>query len=302
MPHSTEMEIARLAARQHGIFTRSQALAAGATSATIARRVSSGRVAALYPGVYRVAGAPRSWEQQLLVACFAWGGRCAIARRSALAMWSMPGGRKDPIEIAIPRGRRRPAAPGIAREARDLRRSDVRFVGAIPVTSPARTLFDLARCGDIDTAEEALDDGLRRGLVTLPQLEATARRQHGRPGVKALLALIQERTGFGVVPQTLFESRLLRAIRRAGLPLPVPQYEIWEAGRLIAIPDFAYPELKIAIEADGRRWHSGKRWSRDLARRNALTTRGWRIIHVTWDALHHRPDTVIADIVAALNL
>ena len=51
----------------------------------------------------------------------------------------------------------------------------------------------------------------------------------------------------------------------------------------MAIVDFAYPDIKLAIEAEGYRWHSSRaRWERDLERRNELTALGWRVIHVTW--------------------
>lgn len=65
--------------------------------------------------------------------------------------------------------------------------------------------------------------------------------------------------------------------------------------------DFAYPEVKVAIEAEGYRWHSGRpRWEHDLARRNAITRLGRRVIHVTRNDLTTRPDEVVAEIGAAL--
>jgi len=63
------------------------------------------------------------------------------------------------------------------------------------------------------------------------------------------------------------------------------------------VVDFAFPEARVAIEADGYRWHSGRaRWERDLARRNSLTALGWRIVHVTWADLTQDPATLIARI------
>ena len=72
-------------------------------------------------------------------------------------------------------------------------------------------------------------------------------------------------------------------------------------GRLVAVIDFAYPDLKVAIEVDGYRWHTGRaRWEHDLARRNRVTTLGWRVIHVTDRDIDARPDRVVGTVAAAL--
>jgi len=74
-------------------------------------------------------------------------------------------------------------------------------------------------------------------------------------------------------------------LRAAGLPEPEAQYEIHAAGRLVARVDFAYPELLLAIEVDGYRWHSARHHlDRDRDRRNDLTELRWRILHITHEA------------------
>jgi very-short-patch-repair endonuclease len=101
----------------------------------------------------------------------------------------------------------------------------------------------------------------------------------------------------------VLEARLLRVIRRhRTLPEPVAQYEVREQGRFVARVDFAYPERKIAIEADGYRWHSdAARWRRDLSRRNELTRAGWLVLHFTWADVSSRPRDVAATILAAIS-
>jgi very-short-patch-repair endonuclease len=82
----------------------------------------------------------------------------------------------------------------------------------------------------------------------------------------------------------------------------VCQHEVREGGRVLARVDFAYPDLRIAIEVDGYRWHSGRaRWERDLGRRNDLTALGWRVVHVTSSDLAHRPDRIVRMIAQALG-
>jgi very-short-patch-repair endonuclease len=82
--------------------------------------------------------------------------------------------------------------------------------------------------------------------------------------------------------------------------LPIPQYGIRERGRLLARVDFAYPDIRLAIEVDGYRWHSGRAgWEHDLERRNKLTAIGWRVIHVTSSDLEHRFDNIVRVIAEA---
>jgi hypothetical protein len=179
---------------------------------------------------------------------------------------------------------------------------DITIVEAIPVTTPERTLLDVAGVVSRDLVEEALDDTLRRGLSSLARLRWRLEEVGGvgTPGTAPLREMIEARSAGGI-PQSVFETRWLRIMRRAGLPQPELQYEIRDGGRLVARVDFAYPDAKLAIEAEGRRWHTGRvRFEQDLARRNALTKLRWQVIHVTWSDLE-APETVLATIKDGLS-
>ncbi|MPY96274.1 MAG: hypothetical protein GEV08_25400 [Acidimicrobiia bacterium] len=83
-------------------------------------------------------------------------------------------------------------------------------------------------------------------------------------------------------PATLAEARLLRRLLAHGLPRPVRQYEIREDGILVARPDFAYPERRVAVEYDSFRWHETRRAQAvTLARRNRLEGLGWHVLVAT---------------------
>ena len=100
----------------------------------------------------------------------------------------------------------------------------------------------------------------------------------------------------------MLELRLIRLLRRSGLPEPVSQYSLRRRQKVVARVDLAYPEIRLAIEADGYRYHGGPAdWRRDLARRNELTGLGWRIIHVTWDDVTRRPTTLIRQLRTAIR-
>ena len=297
---SIDDHVARLASKQHGVFGREQLLELGATRGVIQRRLLSGRWEILAGKSLRLAGAPPSWRSSLLAACLAWGAGAFASHRAAAALWHLAGFEPNLIELTVPIHRKR-AAPGIVHR-NSLLASDTTIVEAIPVTTPARTLLDIASVVLRDMVEEALDDALRRGLVSMARLRwRLDRSPRGRPGVAVLRSLIDARTS-DVVPKSVFETRLLRAINDAGLPHPVRQYPIRDRGRVVGVVDFAYPNAKLAIEADGYRWHSGRaRFDRDRVRRNALTALGWRIVHITWTDLERAPDAVAASLALLLR-
>jgi len=301
---SADRRIAELAARQHGVFTRAQAFERGVTEGMMNRRLVSGRWDRLYAGVYRVAGVPSSWRQALLAACFALGPRAVVSHRAAAALWRLPGFEPGHIELIVPRRCKRTIRGGSVHRPLILPSVDVTTIDGIPATSAARTLLDIASTAAADVIEEALDDALRRRLVSISRLrwrlDDTARK--GRPGVSLMRRLLDARTAELSVPQSVLETRLLRLLKRSDLPMPRLQHRVKDGGRLVAIVDFAYPEQLIAIEALGHRWHGGRtRWRRDLARMNALTALGWQVIHVTWDDLTERPTHVVALIGRALG-
>src|SRR5437016_1482122 len=83
-------------------FSRAQALVCGVTSDMVDRRVASGLWQRVYPGVYRLAGVPTTWQQALFAACLAWGDGAVISHRAAGALWGFPGFGPS-IELSVPR-------------------------------------------------------------------------------------------------------------------------------------------------------------------------------------------------------
>lgn len=231
-----------------------------------------------------------------MAACLAWGDGAVVSHRAAAALWRLAGFEPGPVELTVPRGRARNAPGLVHRNA--LLAPDAAALDGISVTTPARTLIDVASMAPRDAVEEALDDALRRGLVSIPRLRwRLDELGGGRRGVGTMRGLILDRDPSARLPGSGFERRVLRMLRRCGFPEPALQHEVRRDGRLVAVVDFAYPELRLAIEADGYRWHSGRaRWLHDRRRSNKLTLLGWRIIHVTWDDLTDGREAVIDSI------
>lgn len=101
--------------------------------------------------------------------------------------------------------------------------------------------------------------------------------------------------------ESRLELDLLRLIESCPVPKPVLQYEIVVAdGRRIRL-DSAWPDLRVAVESDGRRWHSTRQeFERDLERSRHITAAGWRHYRYGWTDVHQRPAAVRAEIAAAL--
>ncbi|MGZ4126679.1 MAG: endonuclease domain-containing protein [Actinomycetota bacterium] len=133
-------------------------------------------------------------------------------------------------------------------------------------------------------------------MVSIPRVRwriAEIGENGRRRGISVMRSLVDAREGRSV-PRSVFETRLLRALEQAGMPRPEIQYPVRDGAHLVAVVDFAFPSDLVAIEADGYRWHSGRaRFQNDRARRNRLTTLGWRVIHVTWQDLLEQPRAVV---------
>lgn len=289
--------MAATARRQEGLITRAQAVDAGLTPRGVDRRVAGGLLKPIYRGIYRVTGSPETWRQALLAACL-WSEGVA-SHRAAASLWKLGGIKQPVIEITSPKKLR---SHGAIAHCAILSPSDVTTIGNLPVTTPTRTLLDLAAVLERDPFEAYLADALRLELTTLDRLQRLVDKAggKGRRGSKALrstLGITAERV------ESILEYKLLRLIRRSRLPQPVGQFEVCDDGKLVARVDFAYPEIKLAIEADSYR-HHGERyaWKQDLKRRNALTARGWHVIHATWSDVADRPDEIAAEIRDAVRM
>lgn len=297
-----EAKCQRLAARRRGVLSRHEALSAGMSAETIRRRAKSGQWEELFPGVYAMPGAPRSWEQRLVAAC-AWGGKGVVAsHRSAAALFGFPRFQPGLIEITTTRGTRPP--PGLSvHRVRWLPKDDLAELRGIPVTDAARTLIDLGAVVSVGEVRAAVEDALRRRLTAVPLLEGVLelRARSGRRGAGALRQIIGELAPGYRPTESELENRLREVLEEAGLPA-AQQHEVVSAGRRHRL-DFAYPSLRLALEADSKRHHMlSSDWERDLERRNALTRNGWRLLHFSWDAVTRRSGSLVAAIRQAMSV
>ena len=285
-----DQQSAEVASGQRGAIERSEAMAAGHTRASLQHRVTTGRYQRVQPRVYRVAGAPVTYEQQLLEACKTTGG--VASHRAAAALWGLdvpPG----TLEVSVTRPRCPRPKGVIVHRSTDLRPEECTVRFGIPITNPLRTLLDLGAVLPAWLVTDALDSALAKRLVTLPGLEVMVltHGKKGRRGVGVLRKLLEERCDTN--PDSVLESRMMRLCRQHDLPLPKFQYVIRHGKAFVARVDFAYPEIKLAIEVDGYEKHSSlDAFQRDRSRQNDLVELGWTVLRFTWDDVCHRPETV----------
>jgi very-short-patch-repair endonuclease len=238
-----------------------------------------------------------------MAACLSMGPCAAASHRSAAALLELSGFGPTILEISCV-VRRKPRPRVHVHRVPAFVTADLTTCGPIPTTTPARTLLDLGGVVSFERLEVALDDALHRGIVTLPRLRWQLQRagKKGRPGTAALRLALEARSRGYVAAESALETRVLRLIADAGLPPPVRQYRLRQGGRVQARVDLAYPHSKVAIEADGYRYHSARvDWQRDRRVQNLLTVGGWLLLRITWEDVERRPEQVAAEIRAALS-
>jgi hypothetical protein len=167
----------------------------------------------------------------------------------------------------------------------------------IPTTNPLRTLVDLGSVCPQQIVDDAVDEALRKRLVTASELRAHAGSlQSSAWGSRAFRAAVEDVDVRLQLTESVFEGRLFRILTKAGLPPPIPQFTIRENGRPIARVDFAYPEARLAIEAESIRWHGNVTRSRheyNLERHNLLSRVKWDLVLVGWQKLKERPTDLV---------
>lgn len=239
------------------LHSRTDLLAIGFTDSEVQRRRRTGLVVPVRRGLYLLAGDPRLIDpvvrHALLVraamprlALGSVASQVSAAALHGLPIWAIPLGRVHVIRGAS--GGR--VSSGLHVHTGRLDLAEVVEVGGLAVTSPARTLVDLARTVPFEQAVVVADAALARGLVDPVTLAAAAHavgRRRGGPAARRVAAFADGRS------ESVGESRSRVAIARAGLPTPVPQWEVHSAdGRLVGRVDFGWPAQRAVGEFDGR--------------------------------------------------
>ncbi|MDQ4091322.1 MAG: hypothetical protein M3163_13620, partial [Actinomycetota bacterium] len=194
-----DVQLRELAERQHGVTARRQARALGSDRHHLRRRVESPDREALTPAVLRLVGSQRTFRQRCMAATVDVGVGAAVSHESAAALWRLPGFPPGPLHVTRAAGRSRLATV----HRTDVADHHVLRFEHIPVTSPVRTIFDLAGVLHPGRTERALDNALARGLTTIEGLQRVTDdlARQGRSGSSLMRRLLADRVARYVPPE-----------------------------------------------------------------------------------------------------
>ncbi|MGH9165760.1 MAG: DUF559 domain-containing protein [Acidimicrobiales bacterium] len=295
----------RLAEEQHGVVATAQVRHLGATRSGRRHRVARADWVALSPRVLRLAGSVATPKQQLMAAVLDAGAGAVVSHEAAAALWGVPGFWMGSLDVSRPRTctRVRPNL-GELHESRRLAPDHVTACDGIPVTSVARTLFDLAGAPGLSAwrVERAVDNAISLSPPVLPRLHALLGdlASRGRPGITLMRELLDERPVGYVAPASGLEARVIGLLDEAGI---ATRRQVDLGGdEWIGRVDLLVADAPVVVEADSAIHHTsvGDR-RRDHDRDEALAAIGLRVVRVTDEEAFCRPWLVGAKVRAALG-
>jgi hypothetical protein len=184
----------------------------------------------------------------------------------------------------------------------DLDDSHLTTVANLRCTTVARTVVDMASVVTERRLGAILDDLVERDRVALAAVDdvLSAVARQGKPGVRRMRRVLDQRWGDDRNVSVL-ERRARALIARSGLPRPVSEYPIpWATARRF---DDAYPEDRLAIEWDGRRYHGQfAAFEADRLRDREALLNGWRVVRFTWNDVNNRPQVVVDTLKSLLGV
>jgi hypothetical protein len=186
-----DREIVDLARRQRGLITSKQLIALGVGRRTLKRWVASGRLWHVHRSVYVLGPQPLTKHGRWLAAVMA-KAPAVLSHESAAALWGLAGDRRD-IDVTATHGRRGLNDSGIRLHVAQLRRDEWLVREGIPVTTVARTLFDLAEAVEPPRLESAWDEASRLRLLRVKQVATVCERWPTRPACRLINPLLSAR-------------------------------------------------------------------------------------------------------------
>jgi very-short-patch-repair endonuclease len=275
--HGADAALAALAARQHGVVGRLQLLAVGLGASWIRRRVAAARLHVVYPGVYAVGHRKLSREGCWMAAVLAGGEDGVLVDVSAAALHGFADLERHVIHVNSD-GRRGPK--GVRMHRAKLPRYEVMRKQGIPVTTPARTLFDLATSVNDQQLERALREALFHSHTSLPALRRTLEAHRGERGAGALRRAIERAADAPGRLRSRKEQRFADWLRTHRLPMP--EFNVYmRVADLELEADCYWRDQRLVAEIDDRSTHARRQdFERDRIRDRTLQAHGLRAIRV----------------------
>ncbi len=290
-----------LAARQHGVIGRSQALDCGLTSHQIRVRLESGEWWAVDANVFALRSSASTWERKMHSAIIS-RPRALAAGRAAGYLHDFPGFRPGRPEILVPfRGNARSPLARVIRSRHFDRIATVKVHG-FDSTSIAETVLTLSLRESAQTIERVVDDRLAAGALRIPDFDPILERLLAarQPGLPMLRRIVAERDSEAYQPPTTELERLLyELLDRPELPDFARQLPIDYRGSRATV-DAYIAKWRMIIEGDGRRWHTRKAdFERDRQRDNAAAAAGLLVIRLSYQMLRNDQNGCLKTLIEA---
>jgi hypothetical protein len=291
MHNDADANLDRRLPKQHGAFSRQQALDAGFAERAIDRRLANGTWRRLDQSVYGHPAYDHTWEQRCVAAVL--GERHAVLDgATAAAIYEVPGFAKGAVRITVPPGK--PHRSSLARVRRSMLIDPCVHRG-FRVNAVPFVLVELASAIGRVRLERATEDAVLLGLTTMDLLVGWTEALSGsrRPGLGQLRAIVQERADGFVPPASELEALLFSALACPDIPTIVRQAPFpWSPGGAERVDAFI-PQWGILLEADGRRWHARlQTMESDRRRDQEAVRRGFQPLRFGWRDLQDDPRRV----------
>jgi predicted transcriptional regulator of viral defense system len=298
--HRVETAIAALAGRQHGVVARPQLLDLGLGRRAIAHRIELGRLHPIHRGVYAVGHRVLSREGAYMAAVLIAPASAVLSHRSAAALWGIRHSDRADVEITVPRAIRERRA--IDAHTATLPADEVTTHNGIPVTTPPRTLLDLAAVLTPTQLERAINEAESRRLGDPLPLAALVARYPRRRGVPAIRRLLDAQQVGRHITRSELEIQFLAVLDAHGIPRPQTNARVHLRETSPEI-DCLWPAHKVTVELDSYDNHTTRAaFERDRARDRALQAAGYRVLRITWRQLHDEPHGIARQLEPLLGL
>lgn len=285
--------VAEVAGRQHGVIAHAQLLALGLGPRGIAHRLADGRLHRLHRGVYAVGHRVLTPHGRWLAAVLACAPEAALSHRSAAALWRMLPRSASRTDIVVP------TQAGVAQPVLRVHRCaslhprEVTLREGIPVTTPARTLLDLARTRRAPL-ERAIEGAEVERIFDLTAVVDVLARHAGTSGTRRLRTAIDRHRPEPT--RSELERLFLALCDDHGIPRPSVNVRV--EGKEV---DFLWRAHNLVVETDGHQHHGTRSaFERDRRRDAALTAAGRRVVRFTYRRVTDEPATVAAELSALL--
>jgi hypothetical protein len=288
-----ERWLAELATRQHGVVGRWQLLEAGFTDKAIKQRLAAGRLGGLHRESYAVGHRRLSQRGLWMAAVLACGSGAVLSHEDAAALWGLAGTR-SPTDVTAPRGRQgRPRRDGIRlHRSRTLEGTERTARNGIPVTTVARTLFDLAEGTDPTSLGRLWEEADKLHLLRIDAVAAAYERGRSRHRARARIRPLLLEARYAERTRSALEDRFAAFCRHFELPPPAKNVLVLEKE-----VDAAWLDRKLLVELDSWEHHAHRAaFERDRKRDVALLIAGYRTARVTHRRLDSEAATLAAEI------